>query len=209
MKFYSSVCASTELLENEMCECSCRKACCQVWSKLSALTTDSASKLQVLGKDGCRLRMNCTKVGVFKQPDQVTLCCLLDRLNGRRLKTKIHLEILGDLTQKTTERQLAQKKLSRLLIAADLAQSHRARAIAVRLFDRKRTSLHGCLVRQNYRRRLSTDVQVLARSLYDDTSVAVSALAQGSRHTDLLRACHFVPGETSPNTTPSSLNNNL
>jgi hypothetical protein len=58
---------------------------------------------------------------------------LLKSHDGRRLEAKIGFEVLGDLTDKTLERELADKELGGLLVFADFAERHGAWAVAVRL----------------------------------------------------------------------------
>ena len=49
------------------------------------------------------------------------------------LEAQVSLEVLGDLTNETLEGQLADQKLSGLLVATDLTESHGSRLVAVRL----------------------------------------------------------------------------
>ena len=58
---------------------------------------------------------------------------LLKRQNCRALEAKICFEVLSDLANEALERQLADQKLGRFLVAADLAKRDGARAIAMRL----------------------------------------------------------------------------
>ena len=53
--------------------------------------------------------------------------------DGRRLEPKVGFEVLSDLPDESLEGKLADEKLSRLLVAADLAQGHGARPEAVGL----------------------------------------------------------------------------
>ena len=55
---------------------------------------------------------------------QVCFGGLLEGKDGRALEAKIGLEVLGNLTYETLERELADEELRRLLVAADLAQCH-------------------------------------------------------------------------------------
>lgn len=67
--------------------------------------------------------MDGAQVGVFEERDQVGLDGLLQSADGRALETEVGLEVLGDLTNQTLERQLADQELSRLLVATDLTES--------------------------------------------------------------------------------------
>ena len=67
--------------------------------------------------------MDGTKVGVFKERDKVRLDGFLKSTDGRRLEAKIRFEVLGDFTNQALEGQLADEKLSRLLVATNLTQS--------------------------------------------------------------------------------------
>lgn len=79
--------------------------------------------------------MDGAKVGVLEEGDEVSLDGLLESTDGGRLEAKVRLEVLGDLTNKTLEGQLADQELSRLLVATDLTESDSARLVAVGLLD--------------------------------------------------------------------------
>ena len=79
--------------------------------------------------------MDRAQVGVLEEADQVRLGGLLQGDDGRRLEAQVGLEVLGDLADQALEGQLADQQLSRLLVAADLAERHGARAVAVGLLD--------------------------------------------------------------------------
>lgn len=67
--------------------------------------------------------MNGAQVGVLEQRDQVSLNGLLQSTDGRRLEAEVRLEVLSNFTNQTLERQLADQKLSRLLVPTDLTES--------------------------------------------------------------------------------------
>lgn len=110
---------------------------------LRTLTTETTSELDVLGlcngvlvyvddaqdrkerrhTDGDTLGVDGTQVGVFEEGDEVSLNGFLKGTDGRRLETEIGLEVLSDFTNKTLEGQLADQKLSGLLVATDLTES--------------------------------------------------------------------------------------
>ncbi|MCO5555899.1 hypothetical protein L7F22_009443 [Adiantum nelumboides] len=100
---------------------------------LGSLAPDAASQLNILGHNGDPLGMDCAKIGVFKETHQISFSCLLQSQDSRALEAQIRLEVLGDLTHKALEGQLADEKLCALLILADLAQSNGARPEAMGL----------------------------------------------------------------------------
>ena len=102
---------------------------------LSTLSTDTAGKLDVLGHDGDTLGMDGAQVGVLKETNQVSLRGLLESHDSRGLEAEVSLEVLGNLTDKALEGQLADEKLSGLLVTTDLTESNSTRAITVGLLD--------------------------------------------------------------------------
>jgi hypothetical protein len=103
--------------------------------RLRSLSTDAASQLDILGHDGDTLGMDSTKVGVLEKTNKVSLGGLLKGKDGRSLESEVSLEILGDLTNKSLEGELADEKLGRLLVSADLSESHSAGSVAMGLLD--------------------------------------------------------------------------
>ncbi|KUF77361.1 Peroxisome biogenesis protein 2 [Phytophthora nicotianae] len=102
---------------------------------LRTLATDATSQLNVLGHDRDTLGVDGAQVRVLEQTHKVSLGGLLQGQDGRTLETQVGLEVLGDFTHQTLERQLADQKLRRLLVTTDLTQSDRTRAVTVRLLD--------------------------------------------------------------------------
>jgi hypothetical protein len=102
---------------------------------LTTLSTEAAGELDVLGLDGDTLGMDGAQVGVLEERDEVGLNGLLESADGRGLEAEVGLEVLGDLTDKTLEGQLADEELSRLLVATDLTESDGSGLVAVRLLD--------------------------------------------------------------------------
>jgi hypothetical protein len=90
---------------------------------LATLATEAARKLDVLGLDGDALGVDGAEVGVLEEGDEVGLDRLLESADGGGLEAEVRLEVLGDLTNKTLEGQLADEELSRLLVATDLTES--------------------------------------------------------------------------------------
>ena len=78
---------------------------------LSTLATDSAGKLDVLGHDGDALGVDGAQVGVLEETNQVGLGSFLESHDGGRLEPQIGFEVLGDLTDKALEGQLADEEL--------------------------------------------------------------------------------------------------
>ena len=93
-------------------------------NRLRALTTEAAGKLDVLALDGDTLGVDGAEVGVFKEGDEVGLDGLLKGTDGGALEAEVALEVLGDLTDETLERKLADQELGRLLVATDLTESN-------------------------------------------------------------------------------------
>ena len=117
-----------------------KKAVFVLWLKfstanLSTFSTDAASELDVLGHDGDTLGMNCAQVGVLKETNQVSLRGLLESHDSRGLEAEVSLEVLGNLTDKALEGQLADEKLGGLLVTTDLTESNCAWAITMGLLD--------------------------------------------------------------------------
>ena len=102
---------------------------------LGTLPTDSAGKLDVLGHDGDTLGVDGAKVGVLKEPDKVSLRGFLEGHDGRALEAEVSLEVLGNLTDKALEGQLADEELSRLLVSPDLTEGNSSWPVPVGLLD--------------------------------------------------------------------------
>ena len=100
--------------------------------ELGTLSTDTASKLDVLWHDGDPLSVDCAQVGVLKETNQVGL---LEGHDGGALEPEVSLEILGNLTDQALDGQLADEELSRLLVAPDLTEGDCAWPVPVGLLD--------------------------------------------------------------------------
>ena len=98
---------------------------------LSSLSTDAAGKLDVLGHDGDSLGVDGTQVGVFKETNKVSLGGLLKGHDGRRLEAKVGLEILGNFTNQTLERQLPDQQFGGFLVTTDLTKSYGTRPVTM------------------------------------------------------------------------------
>ena len=114
---------------------------------LSTLSADTAGELDVLGHDGDTLGVDGAQVGVFEESYEVGLGSFLEGHDGRGLETEVSLEVLGDLTDETLERKLADEELSALLVTTDLTESHGTGPVPVGLLDAScgRGGLASCL----------------------------------------------------------------
>ena len=118
-----------------------RSRMCKWGKKLSSLSTNAASQLNILGHDGDTLGVNGAQVGVFEETHKVSLGSFLQSHDGRRLEAKISLEVLSDLTNQPLERQFADQELSALLVTTDLTKSDSTGPVPVRLLH---TTSGGC-----------------------------------------------------------------
>ena len=103
--------------------------------ELSPLSTDPPGQLDVPGHDGDPPGVDGAQVGVLKQSNKVSLAGLLKSHHSRALEPQVSLEVLGDLSHQTLEGQLAEKKLSGLLIPPDVSESHSASPVSVGLLN--------------------------------------------------------------------------
>ena len=83
---------------------------------LSSLATDPPGQLDILGHDGHPLGMDGAEVGILKEPNQISLTCLLKSHHSRALEPQVSLEVLSNLTNKPLEWQLTDEQLCRLLV---------------------------------------------------------------------------------------------
>ena len=100
--------------------------------RLSAFSADAACQLHVLGHNGDSFGVDGAEVGVLEEPGEVGLASLLQGHDGRALEAQVGLEVLGNLSHKSLEGQLADQKLSGFLVASDFAEGDGARAESVR-----------------------------------------------------------------------------
>ena len=82
--------------------------------------------------------MDRAEVGVLEEVHEVGLGRLLEGGDGKGLEAEVGLEVLRDLADEALERELAEQKVRRLLVAADLAERDGAGAVAVRALDAAR-----------------------------------------------------------------------
>ena len=83
-------------------------------------TTNATGKLDVLWHDSHSFGMNGTQVGVFEKSYQVNFSSFLQNQDCTSLETQVSLEILSDFTYNALEWQLADRKLSGLLVTTIL-----------------------------------------------------------------------------------------
>lgn len=112
------------------------------------LTTQTACEGKILGLYSDTLRVNGGEIGVLKEGDEVSFCCLLQSHYSRRLEAQVRLEVLRDLADETLEGELPDKKLSRFLVATNFAQCHRSGAETMGLFYTSRCGGGRCLTRR-------------------------------------------------------------
>ena len=95
-----------------ICVVALKKACCfgcHQRGYLSSLSTDSASKLDILWHDGDTLGVDGAQVGVLEQTDQVGLAGLLESHDGGALEPQVSLEVLGNLPDQALEGKLKER----------------------------------------------------------------------------------------------------
>ncbi|RUP46741.1 hypothetical protein BC936DRAFT_146577 [Jimgerdemannia flammicorona] len=95
---------------------------CYWTTNLGPLAPEPPGELDVFGLDGNALGVNGSKIGVLEEGDEVSLRGLLQGADGGRLEAQICLEVLGDLTDKALEGELADQELRRLLVATDFTE---------------------------------------------------------------------------------------
>ena len=91
--------------------------------------------MDILGHDGNTLGVNGTQVGIFKESNKVGFSSFLKGQDSRSLESKITLEILSNLTNKTLERKLSDEQVGTLLVTTNLTKSNSSRAVTVGLLD--------------------------------------------------------------------------
>jgi hypothetical protein len=110
-----------------------RFVCWNTAKELRALAANTAGQLNILGHDCHTLGVDSAQVGIFEKTNKVSFGGLLKGKDGGTLETKIRLEILSNLTDKTLERELADEQVSGLLVTTNLTKGDRSRAVTVGL----------------------------------------------------------------------------
>jgi len=103
--------------------------------ELCSLATDSSCQLNVLWHDGDTLGVDGAQVGVFEEADEVGFRGFLEGRDGGGLEPEVGLEVLGNLTDETLERELSDEELGRLLVSTDFTERDGARTVPVWLLD--------------------------------------------------------------------------
>ena len=102
---------------------------------LRTLASDASSKLDIFRHNGDSLGMDCAKIGVLKEADEVSLRSFLEGQDRRALETEVGLEVLSDLSDEALEGELTDEELRALLVLPDLTQGHSAGAEAMGFLD--------------------------------------------------------------------------
>jgi hypothetical protein len=125
---------------------------------LRTFAADTTSELNVFWHDCHTLGVDSTQVCIFEKTDKVGLRGFLKGQDGGSLETKIGLEILGNLTDKTLEGQLADEKVSGLLVTTNLTESNGSGTVTMGLLDTSGSGgrLSGCLGGELLSRSLSS-----------------------------------------------------
>ena len=116
----------------------------------------AAGQLHVFGSDGDSPGVHGAHVGVFHQPDEVSLGSLLKSEDGEALKAKVLANAGGNFAHEALEGQFSDQQISALLVSPDVAEGHSARTVAMRPFSGSRRSGAGGLCYQLFSRRLSS-----------------------------------------------------
>jgi len=109
--------------------------CRRMLRDLSALPTNTARQLDILGHDRNALGVDGAEIGVLEQPDQIRLGRFLQRADGRRLEPQISFEVLSDLSDQSLEWEFANEQLRRLLVPPDFTEGDGSRPVAMRFLD--------------------------------------------------------------------------
>merc|ERR1719310_1779550 len=105
--------------------------CLSRMKDLSTFASNSTCELHVLRHDRDALRVNRTKVGIFKETNHVRFCRFLKRHDRGGLKSQVCLEFLCNLPHKSLKGKLADEELRRFLVATNLSKRNRTRTVAV------------------------------------------------------------------------------
>ena len=89
-----------------------------------SLSSDSSGQLHVLGHDGDPLCMDGAHVCVLEESYKIGLRSLLQRQNCCTLKAKVGLEVTGNLSYQSLERQLPNEGIRCLLVLPDLPECY-------------------------------------------------------------------------------------
>ena len=79
--------------------------------------------------------MDGAQVSILEKSNKVGLGGFLKGKDGRSLESKVGLEVLGDLSDKSLEWKLSDQKLGGLLVSSDLSKSDGSWTVSVRFLD--------------------------------------------------------------------------
>ena len=79
--------------------------------------------------------MDGAQVSILKKTNKVSLSSLLKSKNSRSLESKVSLEVLCDLSDKSLERKLSDQEFGRLLVSSDLSKGDGTWTVSVWLLD--------------------------------------------------------------------------
>uniref|UniRef100_A0A914NM89 Uncharacterized protein n=1 Tax=Meloidogyne incognita TaxID=6306 RepID=A0A914NM89_MELIC len=77
-----------------------------------------------LRHDGHTFGVDCTQVGIFEKTNKICFRSLLQSKNSARLKAKIGLEVLRNLSDQPLERKFADEQFGRFLVTTNFTQSY-------------------------------------------------------------------------------------
>ena len=113
--------------------CWCFKAAQRQLSNLRTFTSDSSRQLDILRHDGDSLGVDRAQVGVFEQANQVRFGRFLQGQDRGGLESQVSLEILGDFSDQSLERQLSDEQIPWTFGTCGFSQRDGTRAVSVRL----------------------------------------------------------------------------
>jgi hypothetical protein len=99
------------------------------------LSTNATSEVDITSHNGDTLAVDGTEIDILEERDEVCLGSLLEGSNSGALETEVSLAVLSNLTNETLEGELADQKLSGLLVTTDLTESDGTGAITMGLLD--------------------------------------------------------------------------
>ena len=108
------------------------------WSTVQDLctfSTDPPCQLDILWHNGDTFSVDSAQVGIFEKTNQVSLRCFLESHYSRTLESEISLEVLGDFTNKTLERQFSDEELGGFLVSSDFTKSNSSWPVTMGFLD--------------------------------------------------------------------------
>ena len=102
------------------------------------LSSNAPCQLNILRHDCHSPGVDCTHVGILSKTHKVGFRCLVKSQYGICFEFQVFFEVLGNLTHKSLEWQLAYQQIRGLLIPPDLPEGHGPRPISMGLLDAPR-----------------------------------------------------------------------